>query len=135
MGVALAAWTAPEENLWLSAIGAELVRMGVAERPAPGTPGPFAFGGEGTIGELLEGAGFDDVEVEALDFAFRFESLDAHFDQAVTLSTSLRAQLAALTPAQHTALRDAVDERLGPFAGEDGSVAIPARTWVAAAQA
>jgi hypothetical protein len=87
------------------------------------------------VGDLLEGAGFDDVEVEPLDFTFRHPSLDAHFDNALAMSTSLRAQLATLTPAQHTALRDAVDARLGEYVGEDGSVTIPARTWVAAAQA
>jgi hypothetical protein len=43
--------------------------------------------------------------------------------------------VAALAPAEHYALRDAVDAAYAEFVRPDGSVAIPGRTLVAAASA
>ena len=51
------------------------------------------------------------------------------------MSTRLRDQLAPLSPAEHSRLRDAIDEKLAPYVAGDGTVEIPARTWVAAAVA
>jgi SAM-dependent methyltransferase len=133
--VALAAWTEAADNPWLSAIGATMVELGHAEPPPPGEPGPFAFAREGTIATLLEDAGFGDVVVETVDFTFGFPSADAYFDHQRELSTHLTAQLAGLTPAEHTAVRDAIDARIAPYTAADGSLALPARTWVAAASA
>jgi SAM-dependent methyltransferase len=133
--VALAAWTAAAENPWLSSIGGALIELGFAERPDPDEPGPFTFAEPGLIERLLDEAGFDDVHVEPFDVVFAFESTDAHFEQQRTLGTRLQERLAPLSPAEHTRLRDAIDERLAPWTAEDGSVAIPGRTWVAVASA
>ena len=133
--VALAAWTSGDENPWMTSITRTLVELGHAAPPPPGEPGPMAFAEPGTIERLLEDAGFEDVLVEALDFTFSFASTDAHFEHQVAMSTRLADQLAPLTPAEHTAVRDAVDAKLAPYVREDGAVAIPARTWVAAASA
>jgi SAM-dependent methyltransferase len=133
--VALAAWTSADDNQWLSGIGAAMLQLGFAERPDPGAPGPFTFAEPGTIEGLLDEAGFDEAVVETLDLTFRFESTDAHFEQQRALGTRLNEQLAALAPAEHTRLRDAIDERLAPYVRDDGSVEIPGRTWVAAASA
>jgi SAM-dependent methyltransferase len=133
--VALAAWTDPDANPWMTAITRTLVEHGHAAPPPPGEPGPFAFSEPGRIEALLAQAGFGDVLVEALDFTFSFPSTDAHFEHQRDMSTRLADQLAPLTPAEHTALRDAVDARLAPYVGAGGAVELPARTWVAAAAA
>jgi SAM-dependent methyltransferase len=133
--VALAAWTSAQENPWLSSIGVSLVERGLAERPGPDDPGPFAFGEPGRIEALLDEAGFDDVLVETIDLTFRFASTDAHFEQQRALGTRLNEQLAGLSPAEHTELRDAIDARLAPWVAADGSVELPGRTWVAVASA
>jgi SAM-dependent methyltransferase len=121
--VALAAWTDPAANPWFSAIR------------APGGPGPFAFSAPGTIEALLDEAGFVDVVVEPLDFAFRFEDSDAHFTQQVDLSANLKVQVDGLSPADRYRLRDAIDARLAAYVQADGTLVLPARTWVAAAEA
>jgi SAM-dependent methyltransferase len=133
--VALAAWTAAADNLWLSAIFGSLLDLGLAETPDPDEPGPFSFAEPGIIEQLLDEAGFEDPEVETLDLTFRFASTDEHFEHQRTLGTRLNERLAAISPADHTRLRDAIDEKLAPFTAGDGSVAIPGRTWVAAASA
>ena len=133
--VALSAWTSGDDNPWMTSITRTLVEHGHADPPPPGEPGPMAFAEPGTIERLLADAGFEDVLVEPLDFAFRFPSTDAHFEHQREMSTRLHDQLAPLSPAEHSRLRDAIDSRLAPYIREDGSVEIPARTWVAAAVA
>jgi len=135
--VAFAAWTDLDANRWFSAVGAALVDIGLPDgrSAAPGRPGPFAFSAPGTIERLLDAAGFADAVVEPLDFAFTFASTDEHFAQQVDLSANLRAQVGALAPADQARLRDALDARLAPHVQPDGTLVLPARTWVAAAEA
>jgi SAM-dependent methyltransferase len=133
--VALAAWAAAEHNPWLTGIGRVMIDRGLMEPDPPGTPGPLAFGEPGRIEELLDATGFDDVEVESIDFAFHAPSLDAWWDHAVRTSGRTARVVAGLSPAEHYALRDAVDAAYAPYVGDDGSLTVPARTFVAAAGA
>jgi hypothetical protein len=50
-------------------------------------------------------------------------------------STRVTRALRALPPAEHYALRDAVDAAYAPWTAPDGSVRFPARTLVATAGA
>ena len=133
--VVLAAWHDVDANPWIAAIPQELVARGHAEKPPPDEPGPFAFSEPGTIERLLDAAGFADPEVHAVDFSFTFDSSDAYFEHQLDMSTRLRDQIRDLSPAEHTALRDGIDERLADHTRADGSLELPARTWVAAATA
>jgi SAM-dependent methyltransferase len=132
--VALACWDTPETNPWN--MGRLLVQLGFAEPSDPDEPGPFSLADPGAIRELLESVGFvDDLTVEAVDFTFHAPSLDDWWEQQRDFSRSLGAVAGGLSPAEHTRLRDAVDEALGPHVRADGSVAVPARTLVAGATA
>ncbi|HEX8085080.1 MAG TPA: methyltransferase domain-containing protein [Solirubrobacteraceae bacterium] len=131
--VTLAAWAEPDANQWLSAIGSSVVDLGFGEPPEPGQPGPFAFAAPGRIEALLDAAGFDEVLVEALDFPMRHPGFDAYFDHQAAMSTNLRTTLDGLSEADHQRLKDEIEGRLSEFAQPDGSLVLPARTWVAAA--
>jgi SAM-dependent methyltransferase len=133
--VALAAWDAAEHNPWLTRIGRVMVERGLMEQVAPGAPGPLAFGEPGRIEDLLDAAGFDDVEVDALDFAFHAASLEDWWEHAVGTSGRIAGIVQGLSPAEHYAVRDAVDAAYAEFVQPDGAVTIPARTLVAAASA
>ena len=133
--VTLAAWTDPDANPWMTAINRSVVELGFGERPSPDEPGPFAFSDRARVEELLDASGFEDVHVEAVDFAFTFASQDEHWEHQLAMSTRLGEQVAALSPAEHTALRDAVDARTAEHLEPDGTLRLPARTWVAAASA
>src|SRR4051794_7926677 len=134
--VALAAWAGPEENPWFAVMGRVFAERGLMEPEPPDTPGPLAFGRRpGQIEELLDAAGFDDVETDAVDFAFHAASLDEFWEQAIRRSGRFSAIVARLEPAEHYKLRDAVDEAFAAYVGEDGTVEIPARALVAAAGA
>jgi SAM-dependent methyltransferase len=133
--VALAAWAGPEANPWIAVMGQTMIERGLVEPEPPDMPGPFAFARPGRIEELLDAAGFDDIEVGALDFAFHAASLDDWWDHAIRTSGRFSRVVAKLSPADHYALRDAIDAAYAPYVRDDGSVELPARTLTAAASA
>ena len=133
--VALAAWAGPDTNPWFAAIGRVMVERGLIEQPPADAPGPLAFGRPGRIEELLDAAGFDDIEVESLDFAFHAADLDEWWEHSIAMSGSFARVVEGLSPAEHYALRDAVDAAYAPYVRADGSLEIPARALVAAASA
>jgi SAM-dependent methyltransferase len=133
--VALAAWTAPEDNPWAAVAMEEVRAMAGLPEPDLDTPNMFAFRDPERIRALLEETGFTDVVVEQLDLVFTYDDLDSWWDTALDLSTSLGEQVGALTPAQRDDVRDAIDARLSPYVADDGSVRIPGRSHVAAASA
>ena len=127
--VALAAWAGAEHNLWSSLPIDLLLERGLAEPVAPGSGGQFAWAEEGIIVSRLENAGFVEYEVETVDFPIRYPSVDAWW--ATSRSMSIRAGRAHVDdPAE---LLAALAEAARDWTGDDGSIAVPARTWVAAA--
>ncbi|HEV2999205.1 MAG TPA: methyltransferase domain-containing protein [Solirubrobacteraceae bacterium] len=127
--VALAAWTDYDANPYFHVAGRALGEG----PPAPGVPGPFAFAEPGHLERLLDAAGFDEVRVEALDFTMRVGSPDEYFERQRAMSTRLRDRLEELSPAEHARVRDAIDAGLREHTQPDGSIVLPARTWVASA--
>ena len=132
--VTLAAWDAPEHNPWLARARKVTEDLGLAQPPPPGTPGPMAFAPPGVIEDLLDATGFDDIERDTIDLAFRAPSLDAWWEHSVGTSGWMTKLVAGLAPADHYRLRDAFDAAYADFETADGLV-IPGRTIVAAASA
>ena len=134
--VALAAWAGAEENPWFAVMGRVFIERGLMEPEPPDMPGPLAFGRRpGRIEELLDAAGFDDIETDGIDFAFHAASLDEFWEQAIRRSGRFAAIVSRLEPAEHYRLRDAFDAAFAPYVGDGGAVEVPARALVAAASA
>jgi ubiquinone/menaquinone biosynthesis C-methylase UbiE len=133
--VALAAWTAPDENPWIAVAQQELAATGVMAALDPDEPNMYAFRDPARILDLLEEAGFTDVVIEQLDLVWHYDDLDTWWDVQLDNSTSLATGVGLLTPAQRDDLRDAIDARLARYVAPDGSAALPGRTHVAAASA
>jgi SAM-dependent methyltransferase len=133
--VALAAWAGPDDNLWSSLPFAALVERGLLDPPDRSAPGQFTWAREGVIADHLEAAGFLEHEVTTVDFAYRHPSVREWWEASVRLSTGVRQAAAAMDDATLAAVLDELAERGAPFAQEDGSLVVPARTWVAAAEA
>jgi SAM-dependent methyltransferase len=133
--VALAVWGPLEENPWMSVVREAIAAAGLAPPVAPGQPGPFSLSAPGAVEELLETAGFDDVEVDALDLHFEAPSVDAWWDYVMQTSPGTIDVVRNLAPAEHYKLRDAVDAGYAAYVREDGSLRLPARILVAAATA
>ena len=133
--VALAAWTSPSENPWASIPGSEMVERGHLERPDPNAPGQFAWARAGTIEEHLEACGFTEFQVETLDFVLVQPSFDDWIATTRDFASLFRAALDGLPAAERDDVLAAIRERAIPYVQEDGSLVLPARTWVAAATA
>ena len=133
--VALAAWTGPDDNLWSALPARELLRRGLQERPDPDAPGQFAWAAPGVIAERLEEAGFVDHDTATVDFALRYESLQDWWDSSRDMSMRFADAAAAMDEETTAEVQAALAEAAAPFTGEDGSIEIPARTWVAVATA
>lgn len=134
--VVLAAWTSPDENLWLATPSRLLLERGLVEPIDPRTPGAFAWAEEGMIGETLEAAGFADVELDTVEFAMRYPGGVAEWWQTTyDTSTSFRDAADGLRDDVKDELRSAMAERVGRHIGPDGALTLPARTWVAVASA
>jgi SAM-dependent methyltransferase len=129
--VALAAWTTAEDNRWSSAPTRILIEHGHSE-PRTG-PGQFAWGEEGAVQEHMEAAGFVEPVVEAVEFAFTFQDVDDWW-VAVTQTSSDTARIdAGLDYAQRSDVLADLERAAAAFEQSDGTLRIPARTWVASA--
>lgn len=133
--VALAAWDAPELNPWMTAGSRAATEAGLLTPPDPAQPGPFSFAKPGLIEELLEAAGFDEIDLDAVDFEFTAASVDDWWEHTVRVSPNLSRRVGELAPAEHYRLREVWDAAYAPFVQADGSLRMPARTLVAAAGA
>ena len=133
--VALAAWDLRERNPWMGLLHGVLDEQGLVPKTPEGEPGPFGLAVPGRIEELLDATGFAEPHVEALDITFAARDLDSWWEHLATTSPTFSGLLKGLTPKQHYELRDAFDAAYSAYAGDDGSVELPARTLVASASA
>jgi SAM-dependent methyltransferase len=133
--VALAAWAGPRENEWSSLGFGELLRRGLVEPDDPDAPGQYAWAQEGRIAEELRAAGFVEPEVEAIEFTMPYASFADWWEAQRDLGAAFRQATDALDPATREEVQAAVRALAEPQTRPDGSLAFPARTWVAAAGA
>ena len=133
--LALAAWRGPEENPWSAIPGREMVRRGLVEPVAPGEPAQFAWAPEGMIAEQLEAAGFVEHDVAEVRFTHTYGSFDDYWKTQSEMSGRMQTALAGVAPAAIEEIKAAVAAQVGDFVRADGSLELPASTWVAVAEA
>jgi SAM-dependent methyltransferase len=133
--VALAAWAAPEDNPWSALPLGEMVSRGLVEPPPSDGPGQFAWARESVIAEHLEAAGFGEHHVEALEFTYDFRSAADWWAAACDFSHWFAEAVERASDDEIAAVSDALDRHAERFTAGDGTVSLPARTWVAWAMA
>jgi len=132
--VALAAWTDIDANPWTTLPMRELIARGIAEPPPPG-PGQFAWSEQSVVADTLDAAGFIDYEIHALDFVVRYPSAEVWWATTREMSSRVRDATAGLDGDTEADLVAALGAKAAEWTAEDGSLELPARTWVAAANA
>jgi SAM-dependent methyltransferase len=133
--VALAAWTGPGDNRWSADPARALVERGLLEPADPDAPGQFAWAREGAIAEHLDNTGFVEHEVEQVNFVNTYASVADWWEAQTRLSMRVADVARSLDDATRASVLAELAERAAEFTREDGSLFIPARTWVAAATA
>jgi SAM-dependent methyltransferase len=134
--LALAVWDRPETNPWSLVSRTALESHGLRRPGAPGTPGPFALGDADRVGEMLEDAGFTEIELDSLGILQRDPDFETWWDGHLDMSTTARNSVEHGDPDSVAAAKAEIRAGLAPFTDPaTGALAIPGRTIVAAATA
>jgi SAM-dependent methyltransferase len=108
-------WGPRERNPWLTSVfRAAGVQLGI-ELPPPGMPGPFSLEDRDGFGEILAGAGFEDVVIEEHDVPLRARSAEEWSTRVVALAGPLAAILAGLPQEARDALHERLREEARPY--------------------
>jgi ubiquinone/menaquinone biosynthesis C-methylase UbiE len=132
--VALAAWASAGENTWSSTTVKVLQKRGILDKDPPG-PGQFAWASPHLIKENLEAAGFVEPQIEAVEFTMNYESFDDWWLAQTQMSTRTGDADQQMDFATRSDVLAELEEAASPYEQPDGSLSIPARSWVAAATA
>jgi SAM-dependent methyltransferase len=130
-----ACWREPNKNPWLMLPLEAACRHVPRPRAAgPEEPGAFAFADERRVRGILDGAGFADVRLEAVDLLLDIgigRGLDAAVEAATGMGPTSRA-LEGQPPELRTAAIESVRTALMRYQSGD-SVALPGAVWIVTA--
>jgi SAM-dependent methyltransferase len=133
--IAVAVWDEAKLNAWATIPGRALVELGLAEPPDPEAPGMFALAPAPRLQDLLESAGFLDVEVADVAIERPSGDLGAYIAETLELSAVFTAVWEELGDADRDRVTAKLAELAEPFRQEDGTLLFPGRSLVAAADA
>ena len=120
---AAATWAGPLENMWMASVGMAAAMNGAVAGVDPTAPGgPFSLNEPKQLLELLEGAGFDDIDIRDIELEVTFPDTDAHFEHVSSLAGPLAVALAAAPDDVRAAVRRSAADAVGRFQGPDGLV-------------
>lgn len=122
-------FTTAAENPWVSAPIKVFIQRGYIKPPDPSGPGMFALGDPDHLRRLVSDAGFASVEIEGIDDAFRWADDDDVWRVISEVNARFTPIVAAMTPGEQDAIRQAVIETVSPFRLPDGSFEAPGRSW------
>jgi SAM-dependent methyltransferase len=135
----LAVWDAIDANPWAGVpagvLAAHGLTGGTGGAAATAGPGPFALGSEQLLTELLEAAGFAEIEIDRVEMVRHHESFEEFWEVTLDLSRSFHDAVLSRPEAEITQIHDALESRLAPFTATGGALAVPGRTLVARAEA
>ena len=132
---ALAVWDSRERNPWAQIPSAALLELGHAEPPDPDAPGPFALAADGRLAELLDDAGFTDVEVVPVTLERHYASAQDIVAESLNCSPSFGTTYRKLTDEQQAEVAAHMVAAADAYATPDGSVMLPGVSLVARATA
>jgi ubiquinone/menaquinone biosynthesis C-methylase UbiE len=130
---ALAVWDDQQHNPWATIPNAAMIKLGYAQPPDPEAPGMFSLAAEGALRELLQNAGFTDVEVEPVAVERAYDAIEEYVAETAEMSPNFSATFAGLTGAEQAEVAAAIGAAAAPFIAPDGSVRLPGSSLVARA--
>jgi SAM-dependent methyltransferase len=133
--IAVAVWDEAALNPWGTVPARALVELGHTAPPDPDAPGPFALSAPGRLQELLEAAGFLDVVVDTVDVPRTSAGVEEFVAEARDVSSLFRETFESLSDGQREEVARKIAALAKPYIAADGSLRLPARTLVAAADA
>jgi SAM-dependent methyltransferase len=133
--IALSVWAAAEHNPWATVPTQALVELDHIPPPDRNQPGLFALAAPGGLRELLEGAGFGDIEVETIELERAASSVAAFIAQTRTMSGAFAEAVNRRSESERLAVEREIATLAEPYTDARGAVRFPARALVAVATA
>jgi SAM-dependent methyltransferase len=133
--VALAVWDKLERNPWAQAPALALREHGLAQPQAEDAPGPFVLADPQRLGEMLAQAGFTEILVDAVAVERRSTGFDHFWEATLDISRAFHDAVLSQPEQEIAEIRTTLARQLEPYTSEDGSLAIPGSSLVAAASA
>jgi ubiquinone/menaquinone biosynthesis C-methylase UbiE len=135
--LAFVCWRAAMDNPWAFVpVAAARQATGLQPpNPDPYAPGPFAFADDTRLRGILEQARFRDVAIEPFEHVMPMGANSRQAAEYATRSGPVARVVRDAGPENLPKIIEAVEKALVPLAAQDGSVALPGRTWVVTAKA
>ena len=133
--IAVAVWASPDHNPWATITTGALVELGHVQPPEPGAPGMFALAPAERLRDVCEAAGFVDVVVEPLELERVVQGVGGYLEETSDLSPTFSTVFAQLSDAQRDEVVSEITRRAAPFQSDDGTLRLPGRALVGAANA
>jgi ubiquinone/menaquinone biosynthesis C-methylase UbiE len=133
--VALAVWDRRDLNPWSTVPTEVLVSFGLAEPPNAADPGPYSMADPELVRSMLEEAGFGEIRIDSVDVPRTAPDFDSWWATHLDLSVATRTAFERADEERTYAVEAEIARRLKRYAAPDGSLAVPGRTLVAAAEA
>jgi ubiquinone/menaquinone biosynthesis C-methylase UbiE len=130
--IALATWATLERNPWARLRYEALTAGG---HPPPSPPGPFDLGTEELLRELLQDAGFAEIQTAPVAVEFVNDDADDYWNTTLAISRHFAELVDTLDDAAVAALRTRIEQAVAPYAALDGTLRFPGCALVAAAGA
>ena len=125
-------WASLEHNPWMTCVGmAAMINGLVSGGPPVGAGGIFSLGDPTELAALTKGAGFVDVQVDAIDLTFRSASIGAHVERVSSLAGPMAAAFSAASAEQLDAVRRTAEQLAGDYVTDVG-VELPGRAILVA---
>jgi len=133
--MAISSWGPPERVPMLAVPMRTVMTKLDMPPPPPGTPGPLSRPTREAISAVLEGGGFDEIEVDELDIALEWDSPDDFARFVREIAPPITAMLADRSDQVRAETWAAVADAARSHAGPDGKVRMTNLVLVAAGRA
>lgn len=136
--VALAVWDSVQHNPWALEPMLELIERGLVSPPDPQSepePGPFALADADRVRELLERAGFVEIDVQTVDIVHRHDSFERFWETTLDISRVFHDAVLDRPEPEIARIREGLSARLRRYKQPDEAIELTGRTLVAVAGA
>lgn len=132
--LALAVWSAAEDNPWAALPMQTVLSYLQAPPPPAGPPGLWALANPDDLRDLLVQAGLRELRCQTLDDTVVYESVGHWLEVTARLAAPLRSALDSVDENGRAVIERRLRENAAPYEHPDGSVVLPERMLVASAR-
>jgi hypothetical protein len=119
--LALAVMGGPRQNPWASGVAKSIVELGLIPPIDPKAPGGvFSLSGADRLRQLLSGAGFDEVQIEEMEFHLRFTDFEDYWSFVQDFAGATAILLRSFTDEERAQVRQATERATDGFRTDRG---------------